>query len=285
MSDIDDDDENPELPRKYGRGQAPGSRTNQFGPGKSGNYRGRPTRTSPEPNTSGPLDAILADGDRPVTLDTGEKIAMHEFMLRVEAKIGAKGNAYATKSYIDRYEAAKKQRAQEVADVYRKAVLCKETGEVLLKRAADRKVPLWEVWPHPDNIILNSADLGAWYFGGLTVVEGAARAFLHQALKLAEYFVAESGANLRRRPSSRGDRRFFEIFSAQVEHCSEACHGDMPFYFGLTEPDRLSAPSRPDTPRLRRMYKQAVQIPEIRERLAGTNMLEVWERDDVWDLP
>ena len=275
---------NDDSDKKYGRGKAPGSVKRQWAKGKSGNPSGRPRKPVKTPPAATSWEAILAYGDQLVTLnDTGEQVTKYEFLLRREAGLASKGDPRALDNYIRRYQAAEVAKRAEVGELFARMMEIKVEGNRRLAAAEAKGKPLPDLFPHPDNIVLNPDDLGYWLFSAYFPEQEAPMVMLREMLRLYTYWLGESRKGLEGAPDPEvlADIEFFEKRVSDLA----SLNLDQPYlYIGMTPTTEMPSPSRPDTPRLRTASRQLLRSPVLRQNTKIAPMLKLIDNDRTWNL-
>ncbi|MEO6014578.1 MAG: DUF5681 domain-containing protein [Devosia sp.] len=272
----------PKLPG-VGRGRASGSRRTQFAPGFSGNHGGRPTRPEPpKASYSAASDAILGDGNRLVTInDSGEELTVYQLVQRNLGAKAAKGDTRASIAYLERYENAQRQREELVSSHRKYVTTYKGKWDFLVKDAARRKLPAYELFPHPDNMVFDPHGDGVWLFGGLTLEEAAAEQALRSMRNLCWYWAESSEAALALDPENGDEQRYADFYGREGQRLDDCLRFIRPVHVGLI--DNQLPPRPPDTERLRTWNKQLLAYPPVWSILRDAK-LTTFHIPGVWDL-
>lgn len=146
----------------------------RFQKGQSGNPRGRPRRSASPGDDSRSIDAlILSEADRPVTVreaDDVRQIPAIQAILRSQVASALKGNAYAQKHYIDRYDRAEEKRRSKLEEDNALWQNYIDTTRAAITKAKAKKEPPPEPLPHPDDIIIDPKR-GVRFTGPVTEAE------------------------------------------------------------------------------------------------------------------
>lgn len=131
----------------------------QFKKGQSGNPKGRPKDTMRVPKSDRSANALaLKAADRLVTVREGEErrqVPAIEAVLLAQIGAATRGNAYAQKHFIERYDWAERERRQKVAEEagFWKEYVARQREAI--DEAKRRGEALPEQLPHPDDVFID----------------------------------------------------------------------------------------------------------------------------------
>jgi hypothetical protein len=193
----------------------------QFKKGASGNPKGRPRKKAVQPGP-GALGGGIADrfgamaldeATRPITVREGDKVSempAMQALIRTMFRAAAQGDTKAARQLLGVIARAESGRTGFALEILQKAVQYKEKyGPIFDQRERKGLDPL-DIFPHPDDIIINEAT-GEVTIDGPTSKEqaGARKAIRGQAILLLRRY-NEVEAELAKEPTNRELRREFK---------------------------------------------------------------------------
>jgi hypothetical protein len=217
----------------------------QFKKGQSGNPKGRPKEKLPLPMSDRSANAlVLKSAERPVTVREGDEhrqVPAIDAVILAQVNTAIRGNAYAQKHYIERYDRAELERRQEDAQkVAEKIKLWTDYKTRQLEAHAEAKrkgePPPTEL-PHPDDVLIDEKGVR---FLGPTDEEGLRK--FETLLRYRDAYVLQDALDERSADTSSG--------SAQSDNSGTAlllfhfCNDGLPERLRLTEVEAVSRMSR-----------------------------------------
>jgi hypothetical protein len=192
----------------------------QFKKGTSGNPKGRPLKkkaVQPGFGALGTADRLgavaLDEAGRPVTVREGDKVSeipAMQALLRTMFRAAAQGDAKAGRQLLEvigRAESARTEKALGVLQFSHQYI--EKYGPIFEKHEREGLDPP-DVYPHPDDIIINEATGEVTIDGPKTKDEaGARKAVRQQALESMGRYL-EVNAALAKKPTNRALRREFK---------------------------------------------------------------------------
>lgn len=129
----------------------------RFRKGQSGNLAGRPRKADQSEKPSVTNKLLLREIERKVTIvENGaeHQITMHQAIIKAQARMAIKGNAYAQERLLVRIEKAEKEREAQIAAENKivNAYIARRRAELLEAQAAN--LPESPMYPHPDDLIV-----------------------------------------------------------------------------------------------------------------------------------
>jgi hypothetical protein len=191
----------------------------QFKKGTSGNPNGRPKKKAMQPGfgalgTADRLAAMALDeAGRPVTVREGDKVSevpAMQALLRTMFRAAAQGDAKAGRQLLEVIARAESARTEKALAILQSAAEHVEKyGPIFEKHEREGLAPP-DIYPHPDDFIVNGATGEVTIDGPTTKEEaGARKAVRQQALQsMRRYFEVE--AALAKKPTNRALRREFK---------------------------------------------------------------------------
>lgn len=152
-------------------------KSTQFRKGQSGNPKGRPKKQKPAPLkfSDAPSDRILEEEIyRLVTLlENGKPVELTalQAIRRSQMASAIKGNRFARKEILEQTEKLEQEKSAEKMARYIFLKECKERGEQMRAEALQKGLPIPELLPHPDDIVLNPVTGEASINGPATKLE------------------------------------------------------------------------------------------------------------------
>jgi hypothetical protein len=191
----------------------------QFKNGTSGNPKGRPKKKAMQPGfgalgTADRLAAMALDeAGRPVTVREGDKVAeipAMQALLRTMFRAAAQGDTKAGRQLLEVIARAESARTEKAVGVLQFSHQHKEQyGPIFEKHEREGLAPP-DVYPHPDDVIIDEATGEVTIDGPITKEQaGARKAVRKQALEsMRRYFEVEDA--LAKNPTNRALRREFK---------------------------------------------------------------------------
>ena len=194
----------------------------QFKKGKSGNPNGRPPKKKAVQPTLGALGGGIADrlgamaldeATRPVTVREGDKVSeipAMQALFRTMFRAAAQGDIKAGRQLLEVIARAEEGRAGAALELLERAVQYKETLAPAfdLNEREGRDPP--EIYPHPDDIIIDDATGKVTIDGPMTKEQaGARKAVREQTIESLRRYV-EVEAAIKEDPTNRELKREFK---------------------------------------------------------------------------
>jgi len=191
----------------------------QFKKGTSGNPKGRPPKKKSVPGfgalgTADRLSAMALDeAGRPVTVREGDKVSeipAMQALLRTMFRAAAQGDAKAGRQLLEVIARAESARTEKALGVLQSAAQHIEKYAPIFEKHEREGLDPPDIYPHPDDFIINGAT-GEVTIDGPTTKEdaGARKVFRQHAIEsMRRYFEVE--AALAKEPTNRALRREFK---------------------------------------------------------------------------
>lgn len=193
----------------------------QFKKGRSGNPNGRPKKKPAQPSL-GVLGGGIADrlgamaldeATRPVTVREGDKVSempAMQALLRTMFRAAAQGDTKAAGQLLELIGRVESGRAGTLLEQLENAVQYKEKCAPIFEKHEREGLDPPDIYPHPDDVIINEATGEVTFDGPMTKEQAGARKAVRQhALEsMRRYFEVE--AALKKEPTNRELRREFK---------------------------------------------------------------------------
>lgn len=213
----------------------PGSRNyrsppveHQFKKGTSGNPKGRPKKNAVQPGfgaRGGGLEDRLAtvaleEATRPVTVREGDKVSevpAMQALLRTLIRSGAQGDTKAARQVLELIARAETGRTTYAKETLESALSYKEKYGPLFEKHAREGIDPPDVYPHPDDLIVNLYTGEVTIAGPLSLEQAGARRTLQELEEelMARYRELEEA--LKQDPTNRALRAEFKELAQRRE--------------------------------------------------------------------
>jgi len=193
----------------------------QFKKGTSGNPKGRPKKKPVQPGLAalggGIVDRLntmaLGEATRPVTVREGDKVSeipALQALFRTMFRAAAQGDTKAGRQLLDVIARAESGRVATVMEILESASHYKEKNLKIFEKHEREGLDPPEIYPHPDDVIIDEATGEVKIDGPMTKEQaGARKAVRQQALESTwRYFEVE--AALAKEPSNRALRQEYQ---------------------------------------------------------------------------
>ena len=147
----------------------------QFRKGQSGNPKGRPKKirnAGAAAGARGTKDRVAAmaleEATRPIAVREGDRVTRMpavQAVLRSMFRLAAQGHSKAQRLLIDLVTRAESDRAALAMTYFEEAVKYKEYAEGLIKQHESQGLPPPDIYPHPDDVIID-------LYAGEVVIDG-----------------------------------------------------------------------------------------------------------------
>lgn len=145
----------------------------RFQKGQSGNSKGRPKKAKDKKRSprlgDGTIESYLEqevfrdlqlqENGKRVTLSAGQAV------LRSLVVEGVKGGRLAKRQVYELLRREEREAAERAVERYKYWADFKAQGEALIQKCRTEKRPVPKIYPHPDDILLDEANVGVHFFG------------------------------------------------------------------------------------------------------------------------
>jgi hypothetical protein len=176
----------------------------QFRKGQSGNPKGRPIKNrnaGAAAGGGGTKDRLaamaLSEALRPIAVREGGRVTrmpVVQAVIRSMFRLAAQGDSKTQRQLIDLITRAESSRAELAKSFFEEAINYKRNMEEVIKRHESEGLPPPDIYPHPDDVIIDSHTGEVVIDGPLTEEQaGAQKAFREVSIKkLRRLFEVES---------------------------------------------------------------------------------------------
>jgi DNA-binding protein H-NS len=143
----------------------------QFQKGRSGNPKGRPKKKAVQPGGGlggGIADRLAAmaldEAIRPVTVREGDKVSKipaMQALIRTMFRAAAEGDTKAARELIGLIGRAETERSSEALEILKGVAQYKEKFGPIFEQHERAGLPPPDIFPHPDDVIINKATGGS----------------------------------------------------------------------------------------------------------------------------